>query len=84
MTDIDEYKGMSDAVAADDDHYLSYARGKYLAAYTLKELGNIVDVAWVMARDNRLTIIERNIATITLFEVQKEVQHRLNASSYTS
>jgi hypothetical protein len=82
MTDTDEYQGMSDA-AADDEHYLSYARGKYLAVYTLKELGNIVDVAWVMARDNRLTIIERNIATIALFEVRKEVQRRLDAS-YTS
>ena len=75
---------MSDAVAADSDHYLSYARGKYLVAYTLMELGNIVDVAWVMARDKRLTIIERNIATIALFEVQREVQRRLDASSYTS
>lgn len=76
---------MSDAVvAADGHHYLSYARGKYLAAYTLMELGNIVDVAWVMARDKRLTIIERNIATIALFEVQREVQRRLDASSYTS
>lgn len=83
MTDTDESQGMSDA-AADDEHYLSYARGKYLAVYNLKELGNIVDVAWVMARDKRLTIIERNIATIALFEVQKEVQRRLDASSYTS
>jgi hypothetical protein len=83
MTDTDEYQGMSDA-AADDEHYLSYARSKYLAVYTLKELGNIVDVAWVMARNKRLTIIERNIATIALFEVQKEVQRRLDASSYTS
>ena len=83
MTDTDEYQGMSDA-AADDEHYLSYARGKYLAVYTLKELGNIVDVAWVMARNKRLTIIERNIATIALFEVQEEVQRRLDASSYTS
>ena len=82
MTDTDEYQGMSDA-AADDEHYLSYARGKYLAVYTLKELGNIVDVAWVMARNKRLTIVERNIATIALFEVRKEVQRRLDAS-YTS